>query len=121
MLIAFIYHFAVVSLAICDNQDVTFEEWRREYDREYRSVEEYDFRREIYHKILQHIQMLSILHPEIEFKANQFADISPEEFKANILMTSRPPLNFTPLITTPPNPLRLLRNSIGGLTEWSHQ
>ncbi|KAK7480078.1 hypothetical protein BaRGS_00028715 [Batillaria attramentaria] len=67
-----------------------FRSWAAEHDRRYKSQEELETRFTAFLNNLKYINSLNLQHRgETVFAVNQFADMSPEEFRQKVLMPSR--------------------------------
>jgi cathepsin H len=70
---------ALVGLAACRD---TFEEWRKQYNREYASGAEYERRSEIFARNLDYIERFNSEPRSYKLGVNKFMDLSFEEFDA---------------------------------------
>lgn len=79
------------STCVCSSS-LDFSEWCKKFDKKY-SQEEREHREEVFKNNVQLVDHLNLLHRdrEVLFSLNNFADLSPEEFRSSILMTPRPP------------------------------
>ncbi|KAL4221231.1 hypothetical protein ACF0H5_019495 [Mactra antiquata] len=69
--------------------------WRRQYDVEYKSFHQSEEKLKIFKENVKHINWLNKVYSgKTEFALNKFADTSPEEFQAKILMSKRQPPVF---------------------------
>ncbi|CAF0991538.1 unnamed protein product [Didymodactylos carnosus] len=71
---------------------VLFRKWIDRNNRDYPSIEEYQYRMTIFKEnYIKILKMNEIFEEDMSFEANKFADMTEEEFQQKILMKSQPP------------------------------
>lgn len=71
--------------------------WRREYDVVYKTTAQTEAKFRTFKENVKYINWLNDAHKgKTEFALNKFADLSPDEFQAKILMPKRQPPTFEP-------------------------
>ena len=73
---------------------LSFDEWRRQQNKQYGTETELRKRKEVYYENIIQINMLNELHSEVTFEVNKFADLSLAEFQRKVLMPPRSPTEF---------------------------
>ncbi|XP_046579771.1 cysteine proteinase 1-like [Haliotis rubra] len=73
----------------------SFSHWAREHGKVYKSLQDAILREKVYQQNLLEIEQLNQKYRgRTEFTANQFADLTPEEFQEKVLMPRRPGVDF---------------------------
>ncbi|XP_071110333.1 cysteine proteinase 1-like [Haliotis cracherodii] len=78
-----------------DEKTDSFSDWVKEHGKVYPSWEDAVYREKVYHQNLLEIEDLNQKHRgRTEFRANQFADLIPQEFQETVLMPRRSGVDF---------------------------
>jgi cathepsin F len=72
-------------------QETQFQKYMRDYNKQYKSLDEYSRRLAKFKDNLKRIAELNEKHPHATFGINKFADMSPAEFKDTYLMSGFDP------------------------------